>query len=31
MELWPQFAAMAIFSVGIFALGLSRFHKRLAD
>jgi ABC-2 type transport system permease protein len=31
IELWPQFAAMAIFSVGIFALGLSRFHKRLAD
>jgi ABC-2 type transport system permease protein len=30
-ELWPQFAAMAIFSVAIFALGLSRFHKRLAD
>ena len=31
MELWPQFAAMAIFSVAIFVLGLSRFHKRLAD
>jgi ABC-2 type transport system permease protein len=31
MELWPQFAAMALFSVGIFILGLSRFHKRLAD
>jgi len=31
VELWPQFAAMAVFSVGIFALGLSRFHKRLAD
>jgi ABC-2 type transport system permease protein len=31
MELWPQFLAMALFSVGIFVLGLSRFHKRLAD
>jgi ABC-2 type transport system permease protein len=31
MELWPQFAAIAIFSVFIFGLGLSRFHKRLAD
>ena len=30
-ELWPQFAAMAIFSIAIFILGLSRFHKRLAD
>ena len=30
-ELWPQFAAMAIFSIGIFILGLSRFQKRLAD
>lgn len=30
-ELWPQFLAMALFSVGIFILGLSRFHKRLAD
>jgi ABC-2 type transport system permease protein len=30
-ELWFQFAAMAVFSVGIFVLGLSRFHKRLAD
>ncbi len=30
-ELWPQFAAMAVFSVAIFLLGLSRFHKRLAD
>jgi len=29
--LWPQFVAMALFSVGIFFLGLSRFHKRLAD
>jgi ABC-2 type transport system permease protein len=31
MQLWPQFAAMAAFSVAIFALGLTRFHKRLAD
>ena len=30
-ELWPQFLAMALFSVGIFILGLSRFQKRLAD
>lgn len=29
--LWPQFVAMAAFSVGIFILALSRFHKRLAD
>jgi ABC-2 type transport system permease protein len=31
MELWPQFAAIAVFSALIFLLGLSRFHKRLAD
>jgi ABC-2 type transport system permease protein len=30
-ELWFQFVAMGAFSVGIFFLGLSRFHKRLAD
>jgi ABC-2 type transport system permease protein len=30
-ELWFQFIAMAVFSVAIFGLGLSRFHKRLAD
>jgi len=30
-ELWPQFLAMAMFSIGIFVLGLSSFHKRLAD
>jgi len=30
-DLWPQFLAMGLFSVGIFALGLSRFHKRLSD
>jgi ABC-2 type transport system permease protein len=29
--LWPQFVAMAIFSVGIFFFGLSRFRKRLND
>jgi ABC-2 type transport system permease protein len=29
--LWPQFAAMALFSIGIFIFGLSRFRKRLAD
>jgi ABC-2 type transport system permease protein len=31
IQLWPQFAAMAAFSVAIFAFGLTRFHKRLAD
>lgn len=31
MALWPQFLAMALFSVAIFLFGLSRFHKRLAD
>ncbi|PKQ16301.1 MAG: ABC transporter permease [Actinobacteria bacterium HGW-Actinobacteria-7] len=30
-ELWPQFAALTVFAVGIFALGLSRFHKQLSD
>jgi ABC-2 type transport system permease protein len=30
-SLWPQFLAMAVFSVGIFFLGLSRFRKRLND
>jgi ABC-2 type transport system permease protein len=30
-DLWFQFAAMGVFSIGIFILGLSRFHKRLAD
>ena len=30
-ELWFQFVAMGAFSIGIFLLGLSRFHKRLAD
>jgi len=29
--LWPQFLALAIFAVGIFFFGLSRFHKQLAD
>jgi hypothetical protein len=29
--LWPQFLAMAIFSLGLFFFGLSRFQKRLAD
>jgi ABC-2 type transport system permease protein len=29
--LWPQFAAMALFSVAIFLFGLTRFRKRLAD
>ena len=29
--LWPQFLALAIFSVSIFFFGLSRFHKNLAD
>jgi ABC-2 type transport system permease protein len=31
MSLWPQFAAMAVFSIGIFMFGLSRFSKRLND
>lgn len=30
-SLWPQFLAMALFSIGIFIFGLTRFHKRLAD
>jgi ABC-2 type transport system permease protein len=30
-ELWPQFAALTLFAFGIFALGLSRFHKQLSD
>jgi ABC-2 type transport system permease protein len=30
-ELWFQFLAMGVFSVGIFLIGLSRFHKRLSD
>jgi ABC-2 type transport system permease protein len=30
-ELWFPFVAMGVFSIGIFLLGLSRFHKRLAD
>lgn len=29
--LLPQFAAMALFAVGLFLLGLSRFRKQLAD
>jgi ABC-2 type transport system permease protein len=29
--LWPQFAAMAVFSVLIFLAALARFRKRLAD
>ena len=31
LSLWPQFLAMAVFSVGIFLFGLSRFSKRLND
>jgi ABC-2 type transport system permease protein len=31
MSLWPQFLAMAVFSIGIFLFGLSRFSKRLND
>jgi len=31
LALWPQFLAMALFSVGIFIFGLSRFRKRLND
>lgn len=29
--LWPEFAAMAVFSLAIFGFALSRFQKRLAD
>jgi ABC-2 type transport system permease protein len=29
--LWPQFLAMAVFSIAIFLFGLSRFSKRLSD
>ena len=29
--LWPQFVAMALFSIGIFFFGLTRFRKRLND
>jgi ABC-2 type transport system permease protein len=29
--LWPQFLAMALFSIAIFIFGLTRFRKRLAD
>jgi ABC-2 type transport system permease protein len=31
VSLWPQFLAMALFSIAIFIFGLSRFRKRLAD
>jgi len=31
MALWPQFAAMIVFAVAIFGLGLSRFQKKLND
>ena len=31
LELWPQFAALALLSLAIFAFGLSRFHKQLTD
>jgi ABC-2 type transport system permease protein len=31
LSLWPQFLAMAVFSIGIFLFGLSRFSKRLND
>ena len=31
VSLWPQFLAMAIFSIAIFLFGLTRFSKRLAD
>jgi ABC-2 type transport system permease protein len=29
--LWPQLAAMAVFSAAVFLAALSRFRKRLAD
>jgi ABC-2 type transport system permease protein len=29
--LWPQFVAIAVFSIAIFVFALSRFHKRLND
>ena len=31
VALWPQFLAMAVFSLALFFFGLSRFQKRLAD
>jgi ABC-2 type transport system permease protein len=31
VDLWPQFFAMTIFAVGVFALAVWRFRKRLAD
>jgi len=31
VALWPQFVAMALFSIAIFIFGLTRFRKRLAD
>jgi len=31
ISLWPQFLAMAVFSIGIFLFGLTRFSKRLND
>ena len=31
VALWPQFLALAVFSLALFFFGLSRFQKRLAD
>lgn len=31
IPLWPQLAAMAVFSVAVFGLAIARFQKRLAD
>jgi len=31
VALWPQFAAMLVFSVVVFVGALTRFRKRLAD
>jgi ABC-2 type transport system permease protein len=30
-ELWPQFAALAVYGAVAFGAALSRFQKRLAD
>lgn len=31
IDVWPQLAAMAIFSVGIFSIALLRFQKKFSD
>jgi ABC-2 type transport system permease protein len=31
LDMWPQFAAMVAFAVGIFGLAVTRFQKRLSE